>query len=793
MSDATKTSFDTLDADNVDGLDAAAAGPLMARAEDLLERWNHEYYVLDRPSVPDAEYDRVFRLLSALEAKFPHMKSANSPTSRVGGEARSDLVKVTHKVPMLSIHTETDFSAEGAYAFDRRVRNELGLEEGDPAVVYDCELKFDGLACNLRYEDGVLVSAATRGDGVVGEDVTANVRTIRTLPLKLRGEGIPSVLEVRGEVIMHRDDFEALNRRQAEQGAKLFVNPRNAAAGTLRQLDPTVTASRRLHFYAYALGEVVGPAVGTTQSGVLDRLASWGFPVASTRRVVKGPEALARFHDEVQEGRDKLPFDIDGVVYKVDDLSLQSRLGFLAREPRWACAHKYPPEEALTVCEAIDIQVGRTGRLTPVARLRPVFVGGVTVSNATLHNEEHIRELGLKIGDTVVVRRAGDVIPEVLRVIPERRPADAVDFEMPSTCPVCGSATFRDEEEKDMRCTGGLFCPSQQTLGIIHFASRRAMGIDGLGEKMVTLLVGEGLLKTPADIFSLTFEELTAPTNATRDTEKPERRLGDKTASNLLAAIDKARETTLARFIFALGCRHVGEQTALLLAQHFRTLGAIENATEEEFLEVESIGGIIAESLVSFFKEPHNRAVIEALVERGVHWPVPEAGAAPSPLEGKNFILTGTLSTMGRNEAKDRLIALGAKVMSSVSAKLDYVVVGANAGSKLEKANALGLNVIDEDAFTALLTAAESGVAPAEAPDVSETPVESEPAVSAETTVSTASEPEPEAQATAPVEKPASKASEKAPEVKKTVKKRRTKAAEKKPDEDAGDGQLSLF
>ena len=482
--------------DDFDGTNQAEATPpeeaqtLMQRLEAQLERWSYEYYVLDAPSVPDAEYDRVFNLLVALEKRFPQYKSPSSPTSRVGGEVRSDLAKVQHARPMLSIHTETDFSSEGAREFDRRVRSELGLGASDPQVEYDCELKFDGLAMNLRYENGVLVSGATRGDGREGEDVTANVKTIRSIPLKLQGN-FPTVLEVRGEVIMHKDDF---------QGQKTFVNPRNAAAGSLRQLDPRITASRRLHFYAYALGEVSEP-FATTQSEALDRLAALGFPVAKMRRVVKGPEALAQFHEEVAQARASLPFDIDGVVYKVNDFDLQDQLGFIAREPRWACAHKYPPEEALTVCEAIDIQVGRTGKLTPVARLKPVFVGGVTVSNATLHNEDHIAELDLKIGDTVVVRRAGDVIPEVLRVVKEARPAQVTEFHMPSCCPVCGSATIRDEEEKDTRCTGGLVCEAQRKLAIVHFASRRAMGIDGLGEKIVTMLVDEGLLHSPADVY----------------------------------------------------------------------------------------------------------------------------------------------------------------------------------------------------------------------------------------------------------------------------------------------------
>lgn len=670
----------------------------------LIEKWDHEYYVLDAPSVPDAEYDRTFNELKALEALYPEFKNPASPTARVGGAARSDLAKVTHAVPMLSIHTETDFSSEGAIAFDRRVRSELGLTDDDPAIQYDCELKFDGLAANLRYEKGVLVQAATRGDGQVGEDVTANVRTIRSIPLKLEGD-VPDVLEVRGEVIMHREDFEALNRRQAELGQKLFVNPRNAAAGSLRQLDPTVTAKRSLRFYAYALGEVSGGAFAPTQTEVLNRLESLGFPVAKQHSAVMGPEALARFHDDIEALRPTLPFDIDGVVYKVDDLELQKRLGFIAREPRWACAHKYPPEEALTICEAIDIQVGRTGKLTPVARLKPVFVGGVTVSNATLHNEDHIAGLDLRVGDTVVVRRAGDVIPEVVRVLHERRPEGTEPFVMPSVCPVCGSATIRDEEEKDTRCTGGLVCPSQMKLSLVHFASRRAMGIDGLGEKIVNLLVDEGLVKSPADIFSLTHEVLIAPTSATVESAKPIKRMGPKAASNLLANIAKAKETTFARFIFALGCRHVGEATALSLAQHFRTLDRLEAADEAALMQVDDVGEIIAQSIVAFFKEPHNRTVIEALIAAGVMWPAVEAPTegATSLVAGKTFVLTGTLPTLSRDEAKDLLIAAGAKVSGSVSKKTDFVVAGAEAGSKLEKAQTLGIHILDEEALMAML------------------------------------------------------------------------------------------
>ena len=659
---------------------------------ETLHRWNYEYYVLDNPSVPDAEYDKAFQELAALEDKYPELKTPTSPTQRVGGEVRSDLGKVKHSVPMLSIHTETDFTDAGASAFDGRVRRELALEDSAPAVTYDCELKFDGLACSLRYEKGRLVSAATRGDGVVGEDVTANVKTIRTIPLEIPEAQLPDVLEVRGEVIMHKADFEALNKRQDDTGEKRFVNPRNAAAGALRQLDSRITATRPLHFYAYSVGEISDSAFASSQTELLDKLKSLGFPVADVRERVAGPAALAAFHRKVAEIRSTLPFEIDGVVYKVDDFELQHRLGFIAREPRWACAHKYPPEEALTVVKAIDVQVGRTGRMTPVARFKPVFVGGVNVSNATLHNADHIAELGLMIGDTVVVRRAGDVIPEVVRVLPERRPADAKTFVMPAVCPVCGSAVVRDEEEKDSRCTGGLVCPAQMKLSLVHFASRRAMGIDGLGEKMVEALVDKGLVKTPSDLYALKLPDVAAMD-----------RMGEKSAANLLAAIEKSKATTLARFIFALGIRHVGESTAHDMAQHFRTLEAIEAATEEQFMEVADVGEVIAESAAAFFKEEHNRQVIDELRAAGVAWPAAAEEKAVSAVAGKTFVLTGTFPTLSRDAAKDKLIAAGAKVAGSVSKRTNYVVAGTDAGSKLTKAQELGVPVIDEAAMLAML------------------------------------------------------------------------------------------
>ncbi len=687
--DTTLSLFDDLPSEGSEqNLEAIASR--MRELEKELERWNYEYYVLDAPSVPDSEYDKAFRELSELEKSHPNLKSTASPTERVGGAARSDLTKVRHAVPMLSIHTETDFEAAGARAFDERVRKALDLSDNDEPVEYDVELKFDGLAMNLRYESGVLVSAATRGDGLVGEDVTANVKTIRTIPLHLP-EGVPEILEVRGEVIMHKADFERLNDEQRLEGLKPFVNPRNAAAGCLRQLDPKITAKRKLSFYAYGLGEV-SDAVALTHSGILDRLQKWGFPVAEQHRVVKGWEALAQFHDWVKSIRQNLPFEIDGVVYKVNSLALQNELGFISREPRWACAHKYPPEEALTEVLGIDVQVGRTGKLTPVARLKPVFVGGVTVSNATLHNEDFIAELGLKIGDTVVVRRAGDVIPEVVRVLIERRTGKEQDFVMPERCPVCGSETFRDEEEKDTRCTGGLFCPAQRRESLVHFASRLALNIDGLGEKVIDQLLEAELINTPADLYRLTEEKLLSLD-----------RFGKKSAANLLEALQKSKETTLARFIYALGIRHVGESTARDLASHFRSLEALMSADAAALLEVNDVGEVIAQSITHFFEEEHNREVISNLLAQGVHWPVPEQSEINEKVSGKTFVLTGTLPSMGREEAKSLLLAQGAKVASSVSKKTDYVVAGAEAGSKLEKARALGVTVIDEQQMLELL------------------------------------------------------------------------------------------
>ena len=668
----------------------------VARARELREqlaRHDYAYYVLDAPTVPDAEYDRLFRELQQLEAEHPELVTADSPTQRVGGARRTDLPPVRHAVPMLSIHTETDSGPGGAQAFDARIRRKLGLGEADPPVQYSAELKFDGIAISLRYEHGLLVRAATRGDGETGEDVTPNLRTVRSVPLRLLGSRPPAVLEVRGEVFMRRDAFEQLNERQRAAGEKVFVNPRNAAAGFVRQLDPTVTASRPLSFFAYGLGEVAGWTLPATHAAVLDALLAMGVPVSSERAVVHGAPGLIDYHARIAAERDRLPFDIDGVVYKVDSLELQRQLGFVTREPAWAVAHKFPAQEELTRVLDIDVQVGRTGKLTPVAKLAPVFVGGVTVSNATLHNEDFVRSLDVRVGDTVTVRRAGDVIPQVVAVLAERRPDGARPFSMPAHCPVCGSAVVRDEDEKDHRCSGGLYCPAQRKQALLHFASRRALDIEGLGEKLVDQLVDGGLVRSPADLFRLGLGSLAAL-----------ERMAEKSAANLLAAIERARSTTLARFIYALGIRHVGESTARDLAAHFGSLDALMAADEAQLLEVRDVGPVVARSIAAFFAEPHNREVVEQLRAAGVRWSE-SAGraAAGGPLAGATVVLTGTLPGMTREQAAERILAAGGRVAGSVSKKTSFVVAGADAGGKLDKARALGVRVIDEAQLRRLL------------------------------------------------------------------------------------------
>ncbi len=675
-----------------------------ARAEALrreIEQHNHAYYVLDRPTVPDAEYDRLFRELQELEAAHPQLATPDSPTLRVGGRPLPEFAPVRHALPMLSIRTETDTEPAGARAFDARVRRELGLGDADAAVEYAAEPKFDGLAINLRYEDGVLVQAATRGDGETGEDVTQNIRTVRRIPLRLIGAA-PPVLEVRGEAFMSRLDFERYNEKQRTLGRPTLVNPRNGAAGSIRQLDPAMTAERPLSFFAYGLGETRGWALPATHGAVLDALAGFGLPVCAQRAVVRGADGLIEFHESMREMREALPFAIDGVVYKVNSLALQQRLGFVTREPRWAVAHKYPAEEALTIVEAIEVQVGRTGAITPVARLAPVFVGGVTVTNATLHNEGEVRRKDVRVGDTVVVRRAGDVIPEVVSVVVERRPlkdsGEALHgpwdllAEYPD-CPVCHSAIERPEDEAIARCSGGLVCPAQRKQALLHFAGRRALDIEGLGDKLVEQLVDNAIVKTPADLYKL---GLLALANLER--------MADKSAANLLGAIERSKATTLARFVFALGIRNVGEATAKDLARHFGNLDALMKADVDCLQQVPDVGPVVAASIARFFAEPHNVEVIEQLRAAGVSWPEGAAVAmVSSPIAGKTFVLTGTLPTLTRDEATNMIEALGGKVAGSVSKKTDYVVAGAEAGSKLDKAQALGVSVLDEAQFRALV------------------------------------------------------------------------------------------
>ncbi len=673
-----------------------------AELRALLQRAAHQYYTLDAPELPDAEYDRLFQQLQAIEAAHPELRTPDSPTQRVGGAILDSLASVRHAVPMLSIRTETDTTAAGAEAFDARVRRELKLAPDAPPVVYVAEPKFDGLAMSLRYEDGVLVQAATRGDGETGEDVTHNVRTICQIPLRLHGAA-PPMLEVRGEVYMRRDDFERLNetmrQRMAvgDKAARTFVNPRNTAAGAVRQLDPALAAERPLSFFAYGLGEVTpvqdgGPRLDTHWA-VLQALKAWGFPVSALARQARGASELIAYHADIAARRDGLPFDIDGVVYKVDALALQRELGFVTREPRWAVAHKYPAQEQLTTVEAIDVQVGRTGKLTPVAKLAPVFVGGVTVTNATLHNELEARRKDVRVGDTVVVRRAGDVIPEVVSVLTDKRVAGSAEFTMPAQCPVCGSAVVREEGEADHRCTGGLFCPAQRKQALLHFASRRAMDIEGLGDKLVEQLVDGGVVKALPDLYRMGFVSLAALD-----------RMAEKSAQNLLDALQKSKHTTLARFLFALGIRHVGETTAKDLARHFGQLDAIMDASVEQLLQVPDVGPVVAGSIQGFFAEPHNREVVAQLRAVGIDWPEGEpAAAARLPLAGQTFVLTGTLPTLSRDEAKAMLEAAGAKVAGSVSKKTHCVVAGAEAGSKLDKARELGVPVIDEAQLRALV------------------------------------------------------------------------------------------
>jgi len=654
-----------------------------------IEHHNIQYYQLDEPLISDAEYDALFRELQSLEAQHPELAAPDSPTHRIGAKPLKAFAEVVHRTPMLSLNNA--FSEEEVRAFDERIRDALGVAQ----IEYAVEPKFDGLAITLTYLDGIFVQGATRGDGSVGEDVTENLRTVRALPLRLP-QALPLV-EIRGEVLMFKRDFAALNKAQQAKGDKLFANPRNAAAGSLRQLDSRITASRRLSFFAYGVGAVEGTKLAPTHGEQMHWLKNMSVPVASQCNVVRGVEGLLAFYHEIGAQRDSLPYDIDGVVYKVNDIARQQQLGFVSRAPRFAIAHKFPAEEALTTVQDIEVQVGRTGALTPVARLAPVFVGGVTVTNATLHNQDEIERKDIRVGDTVVVRRAGDVIPEVARVVLEKRPhPEPGRFDLHRrypVCPVCGSKVTREADESTWRCSGGLFCPAQRKQALWHFASRRAIDIEGLGDKLVEQLVDQQLVSTPADLYRLKFDDLVNL-----------ERMGEKSARNLLAAIEQSKKTTLARFIYALGIRNVGETTAKDMARHFGALDNFMAADEERLQQVRDVGPVVAQSIVAFFAEPHNVEVIRQLRERGMHWPEHTGEAAQVlPLSGQTFVLTGSLGDMSREDAKALLEALGARVSGSVSKKTNYVVAGAEAGSKLDKSRELGVAVLDEQQFLQLL------------------------------------------------------------------------------------------
>ena len=678
----------------------AFAGERARALRTEIERHNHAYYVLDAPTIPDAEYDKLFRELQELEQQYPELLTTDSPTRRVGATPLREFPPRVHGVPMLSLNNA--FSAPEIEAFDKRVRDGL---ETTVAVDYAVEPKFDGLAISLSYEDGLFACGATRGDGVTGEDVTPNLRTLRSIPLRLQGAGWPARIEIRGEVLMFKADFAKLNARQRERGDKEFANPRNAAAGSLRQLDSRITAGRALSFFAYGVGAGADRLVPETHGELMDALAGWGFPVAAERRVVQGAPGLLAYFAEIGEARPNLPYDIDGVVYKVNRLDWQARLGFVSRAPRFAIAHKFPAEEALTEVLDIGVQVGRTGAITPVARLKPVFVGGVTVTNATLHNIDEVRRKDVRVGDTVIVRRAGDVIPEVVAIVPDKRPTRDLfgseplhpPFELPKICPECGSTVTKGEDEAIARCSGGLYCPAQRKQALLHFAARRALDIEGLGDKLVDQLVDGGLVRTPADLFGLTVEALTGL-----------ERMGEKSAQNLVAAIDRSKQTTLGRFIFGLGIRNVGEATARDLAKYFGGLESLLAAGVDTLQQVPDVGPVVGASIATFFAEEHNREVIASLRRAGVCWPEGERLATrPQLLVGKTLVLTGTLPTLKRDEAKVLIEAAGGKVAGSVSKKTDYVVAGEEAGSKLEKAQELGVPVIDEAELMEML---EKGV-----------------------------------------------------------------------------------
>ncbi|MAD14660.1 MAG: DNA ligase (NAD(+)) LigA [Alteromonadaceae bacterium] len=661
---------------------------------NTINEYNYQYYVQDNPSVPDAEYDRLMRELLDIENDHPDLRSPDSPSQKVGGAALSAFEQVEHEVPMLSL--DNAFDEDDMQAFEKRIKDRLKIST---EISFSCEPKLDGLAVSILYENGQLVRAATRGDGRVGENITTNVRTIANVPLRLRGENFPSRLEVRGEVIMTRAGFVTLNEAQIKKGKKPFVNPRNAAAGSLRQLDPKITASRPLLFYSYSLGLVENEQqpLGETHSSRLAQLSEWGLPLSKELEVAQGATQCLIYFHKIGEQRSQLSYDIDGVVFKVDNIAMQQELGFVARAPRWAIAHKFPAQEEMSTLLDVEFQVGRTGAITPVARLEPTFVGGVTVSNATLHNQDEINRLGIKIGDSVIIRRAGDVIPQIVAIVADKRPDDAKDILFPESCPVCDSAIEKLEGEAVARCTGGLYCKAQRKEAMKHFASRKALDVDGLGDKLIEQLVDAEMVKSPADFFALDIAPLSSM-----------ERMGEKSAVNLVNSLEKSKKTTLAKFLYSLGIREVGEATAQNLAQHFLTLEAIEQADLEALQAVSDVGVIVAQHVFNFFKEEHNLEVISALLEAGVHWPKIEKLALDElPLVGQVYVLTGTLNVMDRNTAKAKLQSLGAKVSGSVSAKTDCLVAGENAGSKLTKAQDLGVKVMSEDEMLAMFAQLE--------------------------------------------------------------------------------------
>ena len=667
-----------------------ATPEVIQRVEELrslIEEHNYHYYVLDDPSIPDAEYDRLFRELQSLEGEYPSLASDDSPSRRVGSSAETSFEEVIHRIPMLSL--DNAFSEDELRDFDRRVRERLNAGE---EIDYVCEPKLDGLAVSLHYEQGRLTRAATRGDGYAGEDITANIRTIPSVPLKLRGEGVPDLVEVRGEVYMPKAGFDKLNKRLADQGEKTFVNPRNAAAGSLRQKKSTITAKRPLEMCAYSVAVTDERDLPDSHWAGLQQVKNWGFRINPEMRRARGVEECLEAYTELMEKRDSLPYEIDGIVFKVDRLDLQQRLGFVSRAPRWAIAHKFPAQEELTVIEDVEFQVGRTGAVTPVARLKPVFVGGVTVSNATLHNMDEIRRLDAHIGDTVFLRRAGDVIPQVVKVVPEKRPEHAREVVLPEHCPVCGSDVVQIEGEAVARCSGGLYCPAQRKEAIRHYASRKALDIEGLGDKWIDILVGHELVETVAGLYRLKKQDLVGL-----------ERMGDKSASNLIAAIDRSRQPVLWKFLYALGIREVGEATAKSLASYFGTLEAIASADEEALQLVPDVGPIVAGHIRSFFEQPHNQETLEALKDAGVQWQEEIIEESEKPLQGETWVLTGTLSEMTRDQAKEKLESLGAKVSGSVSKKTACVVAGEAAGSKLAKAEQLDVPVLNEAGLRDLL------------------------------------------------------------------------------------------